>query len=312
VVDDPRDIFDRAFKRLMHLSNSAVINFINGSFDTNYPLDSTVEHPSTESVTDELKRRICDIIIVIQNDAYLIEAQIDDDGNMALRIFNYGYQYALMTKTIDNDGAIVLELPRPQVMYWEATKKTPDSETVRIKLPDGAHLDYNVTSFKPLEHSIAEIGARKMSILLPFFMIKPRKQVLTAKSSKERKQIAEDLKSLVRDLEYMTEQSVLNGNMTKADKSIVINIMKRLYDHLYKKYDDFTEVQIMVDDIYWTDADKMMREAEEARKATWQEANEAMKKDHIEIAQSLINDGFTPELVAKYSKLDLSTVKSLY
>jgi hypothetical protein len=320
LTDDPQDIFDRAFKRLMYLSDGAVINFINGRFGTAYPLDSAVAHPSTESITDELKRRVCDMIIVIENDSYLIEAQIDDDGNMAIRIFNYGYQYALMTKTIDRDGAIVLELPCAQVMYWEATKQTPDRETVRIKIPDGTHIDYVIESFKPLEHSIAELGAQKMGILLPFFMLKLRKQVQAAKSGDERKRLSEELKLLVQDLEQITEQSVQNGDMTKADKSIVISIMKRLYDHLYKKYNDFVEVKTMVDDIYWTDADKMMREAEEARKATWQEAREAtwqearevMEKDHIEFARSLINDGFVPEIVAKYSKLDLDTVKALY
>ncbi|AEF83839.1 hypothetical protein TREPR_2638 [Treponema primitia ZAS-2] len=36
------DIFDRSFKFLMHLSNRAVINVINGLFGTNHPLDSPV------------------------------------------------------------------------------------------------------------------------------------------------------------------------------------------------------------------------------------------------------------------------------
>jgi hypothetical protein len=48
-------IFDLILKHLIRLSNVAVINFINGLFGTDHPLDSTVEYPNTENVSKKLR-----------------------------------------------------------------------------------------------------------------------------------------------------------------------------------------------------------------------------------------------------------------
>jgi hypothetical protein len=46
---EPIHIFDLIFKRLMRLSNRASVQFINGLFDTAYPVDSTVDYPGEHS-----------------------------------------------------------------------------------------------------------------------------------------------------------------------------------------------------------------------------------------------------------------------
>ena len=38
--NNSHDIFDRIFKRIITLSSPTVINFINGIFEEDYPLDS--------------------------------------------------------------------------------------------------------------------------------------------------------------------------------------------------------------------------------------------------------------------------------
>ncbi|GMO30644.1 MAG: hypothetical protein Ta2B_11530 [Termitinemataceae bacterium] len=62
---EPHDLFDRAFKRLMHLSNPTVINFINGLFGVNHPLDSKVEYLATEHVDGKMKKTENDMIVTI-------------------------------------------------------------------------------------------------------------------------------------------------------------------------------------------------------------------------------------------------------
>lgn len=49
-------IYDKIFKKILTLSGKAVINLINGLFDTNYPTDSKVQYHWTEFVDDGLKQ----------------------------------------------------------------------------------------------------------------------------------------------------------------------------------------------------------------------------------------------------------------
>ncbi|MDR3230976.1 MAG: hypothetical protein LBT65_06025, partial [Synergistaceae bacterium] len=82
-------IFDGIFKRLMESSSLAIIQFINGLFDADHPLDSTVAYPKTETVKDtSLRPQMSDTVIIIGGvHAYHIEAEIDDDNaDMVVRV----------------------------------------------------------------------------------------------------------------------------------------------------------------------------------------------------------------------------------
>jgi hypothetical protein len=118
------NIFDKSFKRLMRLSNRAIVLFINGLFDTGYSPESSVGYLSTETISDNLNRIISDVVISITEPDgevhyYLVEAQIGDDEQMALRVFNYVYAEGLKHKTMDDDGIITIRLPEAKVIYWE-------------------------------------------------------------------------------------------------------------------------------------------------------------------------------------------------
>ena len=93
-------IFDLILKRLLHLSAPAVVQFINGLFGTDHPLDSTVEYPNVESVSGKLQRLLSDMIVIINGSyAYHLEAEIsDNDENIVLRVFEYGFAEGLRTK----------------------------------------------------------------------------------------------------------------------------------------------------------------------------------------------------------------------
>jgi hypothetical protein len=67
-----------------------LVHFINGLFDAQYPLDSPVTFAATESVSpqdDHLAGIRSDMLLTVAGDAFLIEAQIDNDENMACGFF---------------------------------------------------------------------------------------------------------------------------------------------------------------------------------------------------------------------------------
>ena len=81
-------IFDKVFKKVITLSTRAVINLINGLFDTDYPLDSTITYNWTEFEDDNLKKILADTIITINGKyAYHLEAQMEKDNSIVFRVF---------------------------------------------------------------------------------------------------------------------------------------------------------------------------------------------------------------------------------
>ncbi|MCI7790173.1 MAG: hypothetical protein MR531_05280 [Lachnospiraceae bacterium] len=68
-------IYDKIFKKVLTLSSKAVINFINGLFETQYSTDAKVTYNWTEFHDDNLKRILADTIITIDGcHSYHIEA----------------------------------------------------------------------------------------------------------------------------------------------------------------------------------------------------------------------------------------------
>jgi hypothetical protein len=183
-TDKPHDLFDLAFKRLMHLSNTAVINFINGLFGTNHPLTSKVEYFSTEAVNDKLQKTNKDMVIGIETSRYITEIQRKDDKTMPLRIFIYSYNAALNTRTADTQGVITLDFPKAAVIYLENTGKT--SETLLLRFPDNTEHTFTVPVLNLLEYSIPDIEKQNLQLLLPFCVLKLYDKVKQAKSSDER------------------------------------------------------------------------------------------------------------------------------
>lgn len=119
-------IFDKVFKKVITLSTRAVINLINGLFDTDYPLDSTITYNWTEFEDDNLKKILADTIITINGKyAYHLEAQMEKDNSIVFRVFEYGYGHANRSHEI-RDGRYVLRFPRPVVIYLYYEGTVPD------------------------------------------------------------------------------------------------------------------------------------------------------------------------------------------
>ena len=289
-------IFDLVLKRLITLSNAAIIQLINGLFDTNYPLDSTVEYPNTETVSRKLRKLMSDTVIIIGGlHAYHLEGEInDDDANVALKVFEYGFAEGLRTQSIaEEDNVRTIRFPRARILYWETGGKAPDEVTLRLIFPDETRYDYKVKTFKFLDHDISELEKRKMAILLPFYVLKLRKQVVSAKTSQERSELSGEMRSILDKLVEPVDRSAAAGLMNESDKRIVLEHMERLYRELYNQYEELTEVDTML-------KDRLLTYSEEAE----QRAREDMAKE-------LLAEGVSPDIIARSSGLPLDTLKAL-
>jgi hypothetical protein len=257
-------IFDFILKQLMRLSNAAVINFINGLFGTKHPLDSKVEYPNTENVSRKLRRLMSDTIVIIGGvHVFHIEAEIGDDENIVVRVFEYGFMEGLRTKTVSKDGSrISMKFPNARIIYWETTKKTPDEVTLSLEFPDGKNYNYKVKTFKFLDHSVDELEKGKLAILLPFYVLKLRKRAVSARTSRRRAELAGEMKSILDELVAAADRSERTGLMGEADKRIVLEHMDRLYRELFAQYTEFKEADVMLQDRILTYSEEAAEEAE--------------------------------------------------
>ncbi len=171
-------LFDLMFKSIIKdASSSAVVHLINGIYKKNYPLDTMVTIEPNELIKEhpksgKMEKIVSDIIITLHSenkkDTFLLEAQIDDDLEMILRIFNYGTLIALDKKTVSDDGSCIrIEMPSPVVIYLE-TSNAKDIVSVEIKFPNKKSVVYEIPTFKVLQHSVAEL--ENMALLLPFYI----------------------------------------------------------------------------------------------------------------------------------------------
>jgi transcriptional regulator NrdR family protein len=279
-------------------SHEAIITFVNALFKTSHPANSRVEFPNTVTVTSDLKQIISDIEILINGKHhYHMEAQVDNDLNIALRMFEYGYQRGLKSRTADKSGVITVRLPKARVLYWETTKNAPDWAVLRLVFPDDTVHEYKIETFKVLNHTIGDLAKKKLLLLLPFSILKLRKQVEAAKTSQKRRELSDDVAATLKQVFQTLDAAEKAAILTKADKEAILDQVDILFAQIYEPFTEFKEVTKMVDTIILSRVEKAELKAE---------LNNSLK-----IAKNLLSDGDSPEKVARNTGLPLAKVKAL-
>jgi hypothetical protein len=307
-------LFDLIFKRIKDYSNVAIINFINGLFGKNHPADSAVEYPETGSVSRSLRGRRSDMIAVIGGAyTYLIEAQINDDENIALRVFEYAFAEGLRARKVSgedkNAERITVKFPEARIIYWETTSRTPDEAILSLEFPDGGHYDYSVRTLKFLDLEISELEGLKLAILLPFYVLKLRKRVVRAKGAEERAKLGREAKGILDELVAVAERARAAGSIGENDWLSILEHMERIYSELYGCYDEFKEADAVLQE-------KILTYTEEAKLIGIQEGmkrgmERGMEAKAIDVARNLLLNGVLPDVIARSTGLPMEKIREL-
>jgi hypothetical protein len=293
-------VFDLLFKRLLHLSSRAVVSFINGLFGTKHPPDSAVEYLPTETVSKKLRPLMSDTRIRVNDDAYLIEAQISFDGDMMIRCFEYSYYSGLGEKTFE--GSVrTIKMPAARIIYWEGTGEMPAEQVLRLRFSDDSYYDYGVETFQPLTHSVKDLARKGLAILLPFYILKLREQVKKAAPGAERKKLTVEMRKLLEELEQAAADCEAKGVIEGTDANEIMAGLERLFRELYGQYDEFVEEDSVLQEKLELYTDKFVREGEK----------KGEKRKALEVAKNFLAFGLKPEDVAKNTGLPLRTVQVL-
>ena len=253
-------IFDKVFKKVITLSTRAVINLINGLFDTDYPLDSTITYNWTEFEDDNLKKILADTIITINGKyAYHLEAQMEKDNSIVFRVFEYGYGHANRSREI-RDGRYVLRFPRPVVIYLYYEGTVPDEYVLTLEFDEGQGVyEYKVPVLKLPEITAQELSERKLVVLIPFHVLKLRYAL-----KKKNQDLAQLQSYIVNVIIGCINENVRLGNITIEDALKLKRYLRKLCDYLSRHYEELKGMSDMTDESFMTDIDIMCEEHEKA------------------------------------------------
>jgi len=192
-TDTISQIFDKILKRiLLSLSKASVIAFINGMFSECFPLNTVITYHYTENVDGSLKKTVADIIITLcakdRVRRFHLEGQINDDNTIVIRIFEYGFANALLHQTTQGNR-ITLPFPTPAIIFLEHTEATADKVILELNFGENGKFDYPVKAMKFLAYSVDELCEKNMTILLPLYLLKLRRDVDNAKKRKTKRKL---------------------------------------------------------------------------------------------------------------------------
>ena len=242
--DTISQIFDKIIKRILQggVSKAAVVDFINGLYGENLPRDNELTYIATEGVDGRLKKTLADIIISVRDGEcvrrFHLEAQTDADHIIVIRVFEYGFRDALLHQ-YTKGNKITLPFPNPAIIFLEHTESTPDELILELDFGKQGKAEYTVPAIKFLNYSVEELCEKKMTILLPLYLLKLRRDVENAKRRKHgREDIlrekARELKTLVSDkLLPAIITSEAAGDITNNDAFELLQLIERLYNYLY-------------------------------------------------------------------------------
>jgi hypothetical protein len=299
-------LFDKAFKRILEkASHPAIVRFINGGYEENHDPETPVEFQPTETITKgpdrKMTRRTSDMILTIDGSTYIIEAQTADDDTIAMRIFEYGFTYAVRNAKISGHGAkIEAEMPKAMVIYWETSDKTPDSAVFTLGFKDGKEpREYKVRVLKVLEYTLDDLDRNNMALLYPFYLLKARKEVRQAGTTPERlRELAQETGQTEQDMAHLLEKAHSEGRLSDSDVALVKELMLALHEQVYGGCAPFEEVYMNYDKVLRTPMhDKMARlerkyeEAEQQKQAMLSLFRQGYNADQIEqmLAEGQLN-----------------------
>jgi hypothetical protein len=151
-------------------------------------------------------------------------------------MFEYDIKIAVDESTLEGNKLTVL-MPRSAILYLQHNENTPDEMQVEIITPDG-NISYMIPVMKVQCYSLAEIFEKKLLLLLPFYIFSYRKRFKKIeKNQDELKILKEEFAHIRESLDWLCE----TGDLTAYEKHTILNMTKKVIDHLAKNYKKIRE-----------------------------------------------------------------------
>ena len=165
--------------------------------------------------------------------SYHFEIQAKEDGDLAIRIAEYGAAFAYSNVRWVNGGA-EMTIPHAAVIFLRSRESTPDDYTVTVNYP-GGKVSYKAPVIKIKDYTIDELFGKRLLLLLPFFPFLYEGDL--EEMDKDIGRINE-LHKVLDDVNHRLDAMVTNGDIIESQKQHLIDWIQRVFDKLTVKYEN--------------------------------------------------------------------------
>ncbi len=174
-MSENNTIFDDVFRTMLERMPSLIIPVINEVFQTSYSKDEKIEQYRNEhhTISGEI---ITDSYLGIRNKFYHVECQSTQDCRMSIRMIEYDFMMAL-EQAQEKEDYFEINFPHSCVLYLRHNKNTPAQLQVRVNMPDGRHMMYQIPVVKVQEYTRDEIFQKRLLFFLPYYIMRYEKEL---------------------------------------------------------------------------------------------------------------------------------------
>lgn len=230
--------YDDVFKTLLNDCTELVIPVVNEVFGEAYKGNEQINFLQNEHFMNQqdanTKEKITDSCFIIHGKVdkkYHIECQSTPDGSMIVRMFEYDSQIALDDSEV-NGHMLTVTFPQSAVLYLRHTVHTPNEMMIKIKTSAG-EIGYPIPMLKVQRYTIEEIFEKELYFLIPFYIFSYEKELPEYDSDEEKLQELEKKYLKIRE---RLEQLCLTGRLSEYEKCTIIDLSKKVLEHIAMKY----------------------------------------------------------------------------
>ncbi len=186
-----------------------------------------------------MKRRSLDILVTVAGqETFHLEAQMARNELVALRVFEYGFLYAMASR----DSPHSLRFPEAAVIYLNCKSSIPKKDVLHVSFGSQGGFDYQVKNFVYLNHSVKKLDHMGMAILIPFQALRlrrllerqyPKPPQRPAFSQEEFSRLQDEIRH---DIIDSIEDNLQAGNLTPDDAGQLLDLTSLLYEHIQNHF----------------------------------------------------------------------------
>ena len=238
-------LWDEIMKKETFLMPEQLFPLIKEVHGKDYPRTAKIKPLATEyfierSDTKEISSIRADITVVVEEkDIYHFECEMQKDGTMVIRMFEYDSHIALSYAQETSDGTYMLKFPHSAVLYLQNNRTVPDHLSCRVAFQDGTIHKYEIPVIKVQSYSLEEIHEKHLCVLIPFLPLRFRKSL----PSTNQKIPKGELTNFYQQIILILEQEVEEGYLTELNQKTILSLLsKSLIRVFYKEQSLLEEV----------------------------------------------------------------------
>jgi len=292
-ISTEAQLWDEIMKKETFLMPEQLFPLIKEIHGKVYPKDTEISPLATEfsvqrSDTKEITSIRADITVLVnKSDIYHFECEIENDGTMVMRMFEYDVHIALSYSQVEDDktetgqssGRVMkLKFPYSAVLYLQDNGNTPNELKCQILFQDGGRYEYKIPVLKVQSYTLDDIRERHLCVLIPFLPLRFRKRMPPAK--KNCSVTKEELTSFYEEIILLLKEEVAAGYLSKRNQKAIISLLnKSLIRVFYKNEKLLKEVIGMTEPILELEFEKYEKIIDEKLKKLVMLEQEMREKD---------------------------------